>query len=448
MVNPADYFGINVVGTTQPARRDARGRRRAVRLLLDRRRLRRCRARLPNPRGGTDRNRSIPYGAVETDGRADAGRLMRARYGISYVALPLLQRGRGHGRRAARTTIRKRTSSRSRSTPSRASAPRSPSSAPTTRRRDGTAIRDYVHVIDLADAHVLALEAGSQRLGVFNLGTRGRILGVRRSSQAVERSPADRSCQSPSERRAGDPPALIAEPTEPRAAGLASAALDPRLMIGSAWEWMQRTRRATTATLSSRAGRASRVAEPALGAVEQTPDVGAVLADDDRGDHGDRQRPIPRAIASAASSNSTALTDRAADDGGQRDVAGRSGRSHHQGEGQQHPGNERGRGAGAGRHPFAARKARNGDQQWPATAATAASRRSPSPVQSSAAGQEDWNEALGEIEHEDGERELPAEDAERVRRPGAAAPVATHIDALRNSRPNTKPQGTRPASVG
>ena len=58
---------------------------------------------------------------------------------------------------------------------------------------DGTAIRDYVHVADLADAHVIALEQllGGSPGGVFNLGT-GRGYSVKEVLQAIEQEAGER----------------------------------------------------------------------------------------------------------------------------------------------------------------------------------------------------------------------------------------------------------------
>ncbi|WP_376096794.1 UDP-glucose 4-epimerase GalE [Roseomonas sp. CCTCC AB2023176] len=75
---------------------------------------------------------------------------------------------------------------------------------------DGTPIRDYVHVTDLAEAHLLALDhlddAGSCR---FNLGT-GRGASVREVLAAVERITGRRVPHSIGPRRAGDPAVLVA----------------------------------------------------------------------------------------------------------------------------------------------------------------------------------------------------------------------------------------------
>lgn len=105
---------------------------------------------------------------------------------------------------------------------------------------DGTAIRDYVHVADLADAHITAIERLDTPLGAINLGTRDGF-SVRQIVDSVSRVTGRELPVTFGERRAGDPPALIADTTRAREL----VAWDPSRstmdeMIGSAWEWMQR----------------------------------------------------------------------------------------------------------------------------------------------------------------------------------------------------------------
>jgi UDP-arabinose 4-epimerase len=78
---------------------------------------------------------------------------------------------------------------------------------------DGTAVRDYIHVADLAQAHVAALaalEKGAASLRL-NLGT-GRGSSVREVVAAVERATGSKVPVREVGRRAGDPPALVADP--------------------------------------------------------------------------------------------------------------------------------------------------------------------------------------------------------------------------------------------
>lgn len=77
---------------------------------------------------------------------------------------------------------------------------------------DGTAIRDYIHVSDLADAHVRALGYVRQggEAGAFNLGT-GRGFSVREIADAIARATDSEVPLVESPRREGDPPILIAD---------------------------------------------------------------------------------------------------------------------------------------------------------------------------------------------------------------------------------------------
>lgn len=104
---------------------------------------------------------------------------------------------------------------------------------------DGTAVRDYVHVSDLADAHVLALrylEHGG-RSDAFNLGT-GRGHTVRQVLAAVERVGGRSVPTRVVERRAGDPPVLVAAP-ERAGAELSWKPTRSELstIVRTAWDW-------------------------------------------------------------------------------------------------------------------------------------------------------------------------------------------------------------------
>ena len=102
---------------------------------------------------------------------------------------------------------------------------------------DGTCIRDYVHVADLADAHVAALERLPETQGAFNLGT-GSGDSVRHVLAAVETVSGARIRAEVSPRRAGDPPVLVADN---RLAG-ESLGWRPRRSledaVADAWAWM------------------------------------------------------------------------------------------------------------------------------------------------------------------------------------------------------------------
>jgi len=79
---------------------------------------------------------------------------------------------------------------------------------------DGTGVRDYIHVSDLAAAHVLALEALFEQTGVsltMNCGY-GRGFSVREVLDAVDRVANTKVARILDSRRAGDPPSLVCDP--------------------------------------------------------------------------------------------------------------------------------------------------------------------------------------------------------------------------------------------
>ena len=110
---------------------------------------------------------------------------------------------------------------------------------------DGTCIRDYIHVADLADAHLRAIDAtgrGDPRTDepvVLNLGN-GDGFSVRQVIRAAEAVVGRPIPVTPGPRRAGDPPVLVARST--RAAevlGWRPAQPSLEAMVGSAWAWRQ-----------------------------------------------------------------------------------------------------------------------------------------------------------------------------------------------------------------
>ena len=107
--------------------------------------------------------------------------------------------------------------------------------------QDGTCIRDYIHVSDLASAHVLAMQylaSGEGGKGYsLNLGT-GQGVSVREILNAIERSVGKAVPYTVGYRRAGDPPVLVADGT--RAAELLQwkpAYSDIDRIIVDAWRW-------------------------------------------------------------------------------------------------------------------------------------------------------------------------------------------------------------------
>jgi len=106
---------------------------------------------------------------------------------------------------------------------------------------DGTCVRDYIHVSDLTEAHVLTLEQlmeGRTSLTV-NLGA-GRGASVLDVIKAVERATSKAVQYEVVPRRPGDPPVLIADPTRAQLElnWRATRSLDD--MVSSAWRWKQR----------------------------------------------------------------------------------------------------------------------------------------------------------------------------------------------------------------
>ena len=107
---------------------------------------------------------------------------------------------------------------------------------------DGTAIRDYIHVVDIADAHLRALrylgEGGESR--ALNLGA-GRGVSVREAVSAVERVAGRPVPTAEARRRAGDPPVLIASSEAARRVlGWAPQFEDLRVILETAWDWRVR----------------------------------------------------------------------------------------------------------------------------------------------------------------------------------------------------------------
>ena len=106
---------------------------------------------------------------------------------------------------------------------------------------DGTAVRDYIHVLDLARAHVLALTAleGGKRL-IYNLGN-GSGYSVRQVVEAARRVTGHAIPADEAPRRAGDPAVLIASSDKiHRELGWKPEIPDLDAIIASAWRWRQR----------------------------------------------------------------------------------------------------------------------------------------------------------------------------------------------------------------
>ncbi len=106
---------------------------------------------------------------------------------------------------------------------------------------DGTCVRDYIHVTDLAAAHVSALDRlfAGQPSAVFNLGT-GQGYSVLEVIQQVRQVTGRKVPMVIRPRRPGDPPALIADPTKAKTElGWTAHHSSLKEIVNTAWNWHQ-----------------------------------------------------------------------------------------------------------------------------------------------------------------------------------------------------------------
>lgn len=103
---------------------------------------------------------------------------------------------------------------------------------------DGTAVRDYIHVVDLADAHIRALEVAEKSDGAraLNLGT-GVGSSVKEVISLIEEVTGREVPVRWADRRPGDAVAVWADPTSARGVLGWKARHDLRAMIETAWAW-------------------------------------------------------------------------------------------------------------------------------------------------------------------------------------------------------------------
>ncbi len=108
---------------------------------------------------------------------------------------------------------------------------------------DGTCLRDYVHVSDIADAHLLALKIpGNGGFSVYNIGT-GTSYSVRQICQVVEEELKTKVSVKMGNRRPGDPAVLCASPRRlMEELGWRPSLSDLRTIVRSAWDWKRRNR--------------------------------------------------------------------------------------------------------------------------------------------------------------------------------------------------------------
>lgn len=103
--------------------------------------------------------------------------------------------------------------------------------------RDGTCVRDYIHVVDLAQAHILALEALDQGSRVYNLGN-GQGFTVREVLETARQVTGHPIPAVEGSRRPGDPAVLVASAERiRRELGWRPRYPDLRDIVASAWEW-------------------------------------------------------------------------------------------------------------------------------------------------------------------------------------------------------------------
>ncbi len=109
--------------------------------------------------------------------------------------------------------------------------------------KDGTCIRDFIHVEDLADAHVLALKyaMGGEDSTAFNLGT-GKGYSVKEIISIVEKVTGRKVKTKESPKRPGDPPILVADPSY----AMRVLGWKPKYniyhIVESAWAWHKKLR--------------------------------------------------------------------------------------------------------------------------------------------------------------------------------------------------------------
>lgn len=107
---------------------------------------------------------------------------------------------------------------------------------------DGTCIRDYIHVSDLAEAHIVAVEhlLEGGKSDVFNVGT-GSGQSVKEVITAAERVTGKRVPQKIGPRREGDPPSLVADPHKLQSMlGWQAKRRDLDRIISDAWKFAER----------------------------------------------------------------------------------------------------------------------------------------------------------------------------------------------------------------
>jgi UDP-glucose 4-epimerase len=105
--------------------------------------------------------------------------------------------------------------------------------------RDGTCVRDYIHVIDLARAHILALRILEERSAIYNLGCGGKGYSVRELIDTAREVTGRQITSRIAPRRPGDPAVLIASSGKIKdELGWQPKFQDLRRIVESSWEWL------------------------------------------------------------------------------------------------------------------------------------------------------------------------------------------------------------------
>lgn len=112
---------------------------------------------------------------------------------------------------------------------------------------DGTCLRDYVHVLDIAEAHMLALRVPEgPTFSVYNIGT-GTSYSVRQICDVVQQELGVNVTLKNGPRRRGDPAVLCANPQRlMREMGWSPVSSDLRTIVRTAWNWKQKNPRGYT----------------------------------------------------------------------------------------------------------------------------------------------------------------------------------------------------------
>ncbi len=106
--------------------------------------------------------------------------------------------------------------------------------------RDSTCVRDYIHVVDLARAHILALDILGARSSIYNLGCGGEGYTVREVVAAARGVTGHPIPVKVAARRPGDPATLVASSAKIKnELGWTPRHQDLRAIIESAWNWLQ-----------------------------------------------------------------------------------------------------------------------------------------------------------------------------------------------------------------